>query len=381
MKKKIALIITKLELGGAQQTALYLSSNLDRNKYEVYLIAGIGGYYDEYARSIPDLNLHLMESFKHPIRPLPDLKAFRGIKNILVENNIDLVHTHSSKAGFMGRMAAHAVRVPIIVHTAHGFSFHEYQNPITHRLYVLLERFVAKRSSALVAGGNDVLEYGLHKKIGSEEMYSVIYAGVDLESFHKATPNRDEYLKTFWLKGSVFTVGMVGNLKKQKNPLEFVEIAKQVLNTDRDVQFIFAGDGPLQKKVDKKLHKYGLEEKVKFVGWIDNPQNFINCIDVFLLTSLWEGLPCTLSQAIASGKTCVATYIGGNKEILNEVNTGFLYEPGEIEKAADIIQTIKNTNLKEPTVEKNKETYLKKFDFQTILNQHERLYDRLLLKQ
>ena len=378
MRKKIAIIITKLELGGAQQTALHLAGNLDRVKYEVHLVAGTGGYFDEYAASIPDLKLALMKSFKHPIRPPQDIRAFREIKKYLLQHEIELVHTHSSKAGFLGRMAARAAGIPIIVHSAHGFSFHEYQNPITHRIYLLLEKYVAKRSTALIAGGYDVKEYGLQNKVGSEDMYSVIYAGVDLESFRNATPDRDSYLKNYGLKGDIFTVGMVGNLKKQKNPLEFLEIAKQVLATERNMQFIFAGDGPLRKKVDSRLQKYGAADKVKFVGWIDNAQAFINCIDVFLLTSLWEGLPCTLSQAIAAGKPCIATNIGGNREILNEINSGFLYEPGRVEKAAEIILTLKNNDLQESTVDNGKESYLSRFDFRHILKQHEHLYDRLL---
>jgi UDP-N-acetylglucosamine:LPS N-acetylglucosamine transferase len=161
MRKRIAIIITKLELGGAQQTALYLAHHLNRQKYEVHLIAGAGGYYDEYARAIPDLKLHLIESFKHPIRPLIDIKIFREIKRYLIENDIDLVHTHSSKAGLIGRMAAHVSRIPVIVHTAHGFSFHEFQNPIIHHLYVILERFAARRTSALIGGGRDVMESGI----------------------------------------------------------------------------------------------------------------------------------------------------------------------------------------------------------------------------
>jgi glycosyltransferase involved in cell wall biosynthesis len=211
-------------------------------------------------------------------------------------------------------------------------------------------------------------------------MYSVIYAGVDLESFRKAQPDKNAYLTKYDLKGSIFTIGMIGNLKKQKNPVEFVEIAKRLLESDQNVQFIFAGDGPLRNEVSKRLHWYGIEDKVKFIGWVDDPQNFMNSLDIFILTSLWEGLPCTLSQAIVSEKPCIATNIGGNKEILKDLKTGFLYEPGEIERAAEIIHSIKNNNPKKPVADKNKDKYLKKFDFRYILKQHEQLYDRLLFK-
>ena len=379
MKKRIAIIITRLDLGGAQQTALYLARHLNREKYDVHLIAGAGGYYDEYARSIPNLHLHLMKSFKHPIRPLSDLKAYREIKKYLLQNKIDLVHTHSSKAGIIGRMSAHACRIPVIVHSAHGFSFHESQNPIIHRLYVMLERYGARRTNELIAGGYDVMEYGLDKKVGEKDRYSVIYAGVDLDSFRNAQPDRNEYLSRFNLKGSIFTVGMVGNLKKQKNPLEFVEIANRVLDSDQDIQFIFAGDGPLRSEVNKRLLRYGIEDQVKFIGWVDDPQNFINSIDVFILTSLWEGLPCTLSQAIVSNKPCIATNIGGNREILKDFDSGFIYEPGQIERATEIIHLLKSQQLK-TTRDENQEALLQKFDFQYIMKQHEQLYDKLLMK-
>jgi len=320
-----------------------------------------------------------MNSFKHPIRPLLDLKVFRDTKRYLKDNDIELVHTHSSKAGIIGRMAAQACRIPVIVHSAHGFSFHESQNPIIHRLYVMLERYGARRTNALIAGGYDVMEYGLGKKVGGREIYSVIYAGVDLDSFRNAQPDRNEYLNRFNLKGSTFTVGMVGNLKKQKNPLEFVEIAYRVLESDQDIQFIFAGDGPLRSKVNKRLLRYGIEDKVKFIGWVDDPQNFINSIDVFILTSLWEGLPCTLSQAIVSNKPCIATNIGGNREILKDFDSGFIYEPGQIERATELIHLLKRRQLK-TTHDKNQEALLRKFDFQYILKQHEQLYDKLLMK-
>jgi glycosyltransferase involved in cell wall biosynthesis len=380
-KKKIAIIITKLELGGAQQTALYLARHLDRKKYEVYLIAGGDGYLDEYADSIPNLSLHLMKTFKHPVRPLLDLKAYREIKKYLVNNEIDLVHTHSSKAGFLGRMAAHAAKVPIVVHSAHGFSFHEFQNPVIHRIYVVLERYSAKRSQALIACGKNIMEYGLLNKIGNREKYFVIHAGVDLDLYRNARPDKNAYLQKHGLKSATFTVGMVGNLKKQKNPLEFVKIAKRVLDIDPDLQFMFAGDGPLRKMVEQILRDCNIEHKVKFLGWIEDPELFMNVIDVFLLTSLWEGLPCTLPQAIVSKKPCVATDIDGNREILEDFNSGFLYKPGEINDAVEAILKLKNRNTKLKPVDSRQSELLSKFDFRYVLKQHEILYDRLFAQE
>ncbi len=166
----------------------------------------------------------------------------------------------------------------------------------------------------------------------------------------------------------------MGNLKKQKNPLEFVEIAKQVNDVDSLVQFVFAGDGPLREKVEKKIKAYGLEKRVVFPGWIDEPEKLVAALDVFLLTSLWEGLPCTLAQAAAAKKPCVATNIGGNKEILTDMSTGALYTPGDYKQAAEKIILFKNMERNEAKYDKKAENILKEFDVKYMLKQHEELY-------
>jgi glycosyltransferase involved in cell wall biosynthesis len=377
MEKKIAIIITKLELGGAQQTALYLAEHLDRDKYEVHLISGAGGYLEDYAKKIPDLNLFHMESFKHPVRPFYDLATFMRLKRYLKEKKIDLVHTHSSKAGFLGRLAASAARVPIIVHTAHGFPFHEYQNPVAHRIFIMLEKVAAKRTDTLIAVGYDVMEYGISKNVGNHDLYKVIHAGVDLEKFKMPGTPREMYLTRNGLNSTTFTVGMIGNLKKQKNPFEFVEIANRVLEQDQAVQFIFGGDGPLREVVQERLAVYGIESKVKFLGWIDTPEDFLHSIDLFLLTSLWEGLPCTLPQAFIAGKPCIATDIMGNREVLARARAGYLYRPGDVDSAARIILNMKNGEEKKH-IPLDQGLELEEFDFEHVLAEHEWLYQMLL---
>lgn len=377
MKKNIAIVITRLELGGAQKVALFIAENLDRKRYNVHLITGIGGILDDYAREIQDINLVFLASLKHPIRPFSDIRAILALKKYFKSNKIDIVHTHSSKAGIIGRFAARLAGVPSIIHTIHGFSFHEYQNPVLHRMTLFLEKLGAKLTKKLIAVGRDVVSYGLEKKIGSKEQYVVIRASVDINRFRNADVNKSEYLQKFGLSPNVCTVGMVGNLKKQKNPVAFLEIANQLLSMDKNVQFIFAGNGPLKNRVENLIKKYGIEKNVKFLGWVDEPEKFIKSLDVFLLTSLWEGLPCTLAQAIVAGKPCVATNINGNREILKDLNTGFLYDPFDYKEAAEIILQIKNMEGKIKECPENVKGIMDEFSLENMLASHEALYDNI----
>jgi len=376
MKKNIAIVITRLDLGGAQQVALYLAKNIDRKKYNVYLISGEGGYLDDEAKKIKELNLIFMKSLKHPISLLNDIKALFELKKFFKEKKIDVVHTHSSKAGILGRIAAKMAGVKMVMHTIHGFPFHKFQNPVNFFIYLILEKFAAKFCDKLVAVGKEVVDYGLKNKVGKKEQYAVIRAGIDVNLFKNAKVNKKEYLLNYGLSDKKITVGMIGNLKKQKNPLEFVNIAKEVIKVDDNVQFIFAGDGPLRNKVNYLLKKYGIEKNVKFVGWIKEPEKFIKAIDIFILTSLWEGLPCTLIQAIVAGKVCIATNIDGNKEILSKINPWLLYEPRNYIQAAKKILILKNEkdHKKHFNIEKVKDL-IKEFDFKFMLNEYEKLYD------
>ena len=281
MKKRIAIVITKLELGGAQQIALFLAENLDRKKFEVFLIAGTGGYLDKKVSK--KIKLNLWEDLTAPISPIKDIKTLFKMKQFFIDNKIDIVHTHSSKAGIIGRLAAKLAGVKNIVHTVHGFSFHEYQNPVIHAMYVMLEKLAAGWTNTLVAVGNDVIKCGLKKGVGKKEQYKMIRAGIDIAQFRGKGKGGKNKLKNYGLNPKTFTVGMIGNLKKQKNPVAFVEIARQTISRDSNVQFVFAGDGPMRKQVEDRLRVYNIENQVKFVGWIDKPEEFLHSLNIIIV--------------------------------------------------------------------------------------------------
>lgn len=372
--KRIAIVITRLDLGGAQKVALHVAKSLDREKFEVHLIAGAGGYLDAEAKKIKELKLVFMKELKHPISLPDDLAAVSKLSAYFKQNKIDIVHTHSSKAGLLGRLAATLAKIRFIAHTVHGFSFHPFQNPLVHFMYVVLERMAAMWCDCLVAVGTDVIEYGLKNKVGREEQYVIIRAGVDVEKFANARPDKKNFLVKYGLDAGKFTVGMIGNLKKQKNPLAFVEIAREVLSVDPDAQFLFAGDGPLRPKVEALLKKYRIADRVKFPGWIEDAHKFVKTIDVFLLTSLWEGLPCTLAEAAAAGKPCVASDIYGNREILLGLDAGFLYDPYDYKEAAKRIILLKNMDRDEVKYSRAAVKFIRDFSVKKMAEDYAELY-------
>jgi glycosyltransferase involved in cell wall biosynthesis len=395
MKKNIAIVITRLDLGGAQKVALYLAGHLDRKKFNVHFIAGKGGYLDEQSRisdfgmrskdgsksglRTPDsgLQFHLWPDLIHPIHPVADAIALFKLYSYFKNNNIDIVHTHSSKAGILGRLAAWMAKVPMIIHTIHGFPFHEFQNPAAHYAYLLMEKMFAEITTKYIAVGKDVKVYGLKKGVGREEQYEIIRPGVDLKQFKiqnsKFKSERSAFLGKHGLKNDAFTVGMIGNCKKQKNPMAFADVARRVLKEKPDTQFIFAGDGPLKEYAQEYVKARKISDKVKFIGWTDEPEIFMKSIDLFLLTSLWEGIPCTLAQAAAAGKPIVASDIEGNREFMTETGAEkYLYKPkNTAEAAVKVVEVIKQ-GVK--SYKSSPAKLLKEFNLKHMQKQHEDLY-------
>jgi len=372
MKKNIAIGMTRLDLGGAQKVALYLAEHLDKNKFNVHLIAGRGGYLDKQVLSEKSgVTYQLLKEIKHPISLIDDTKALFELKKYFENNKIDVVHTHSSKAGILGRKAAWLAGVKKIVHTIHGFSFHEHQNFLMHGIYRFLEISMAAITDDLIAVGEDVVDYGIKMGVGRAGKYTVIRAGVELKKFKKAAANARAAVKKYGIKPGQYTVGMIGNLKKQKNPLAFVEVAKRVVEKYPKARFIFAGDGPLRKKAEELISRYGLSNNVELLGWVEKPEEFMAACNLFLLTSLWEGLPCTLAQAAAAGKICVATDIYGNREIIKGLGEGYLFKPSDYDSAAAyIIEEMSKKSRYKPQSAK----YLSQFDADLMVKQHEKLY-------
>ncbi|NOZ64039.1 MAG: glycosyltransferase family 4 protein [Caldiserica bacterium] len=283
-----------------------------------------------------------------------------------------IVHTHSSKAGILGRWAAFFAGVPRIYHTIHGFPFHQQQFFLTRQLYVFLEQVTSCISSRLIAITREDIKKGLAKGIGRRSKYLLIRDGIEIKKFRERQFPRELLKKALGIKEELI-VGTVSCLKPQKNPLDFVRMAGMI--PGRRVGFIIVGDGILRKRMEEEIYKNRLNDRFYLLGWREDVEKIIKIFDVFVLTSLWEGLPKALLEAMASGLPPVVTKVDGMKEIIEESKNGFLIPPGDYKEMAGKVKILlQDKTLREKIGEKARESVKEEFEISGMVSKLDNLY-------
>src|SRR2546426_2299655 len=219
-----------LEMGGAQGNTLFTVANLDRNRFQVGLISGPGGILDDEARHIADIDLKFVPTLVRQVHPVKDLLALIALTKILRKEKPDIIHTHSSKAGIVGRFAAKAAGVPVVIHSIHGFGFNPYQKFFVRWLFIFLEKIMAKFTDVLIAVSGQNIKDGLRLGIGSEKLYTLIRSGVDIQKIRQAVNAADSKTVREELRISpgMKVILSAGPFKIQKDPVAFVECAARV---------------------------------------------------------------------------------------------------------------------------------------------------------
>lgn len=376
---RILHLITKLELGGAQENTLFCTAHHDRTRFEVGLLAGRGGILDDEALAIPDARVELLPYLKHPISPPSDLRAVLRLRAYFKARRIDLLHTHSSKAGIVGRAAARLAGVPVVVHTIHGWSFNPTQPAWMRIAFAGLERWAAASTDCLVAVSAANRDAGLRRHIGSAAKYVVLHSGIDVESFRRPERSRAAVRESLGYDDSVTVVGGIACLKPQKAPLDFVRAAAAAHAIDPGLRFFLAGDGELRPRVEALIGELGLREVVQVLGWRRDVPDLLAAMDVFLLTSLFEGLPRAVLQAMAAGVPVVATAVDGTPEAVRDGTSGLLVPPGRPEQAARRLLELKSDGeLRRRCVEGARRRLDESFDIRRMVRELDRLYLSLL---
>ena len=330
MVLRILHIVTKLELGGAQRNVLDILSGLDQKRFEIHLISSKGLLNDE-ARAIPHLHLTLLPFLRRPPNPIFDLWAFLVLVSYMKRNKIQIVHTHSSKAGILGRWAARLAGVPVIIHSVHGWGFHDYLKSFLNDFFIFLERVTARITTKLIAVSENDIRKGLDLRIGSQNQYLLIRCGIVARAFKAALATKADTKRSLGLKEDDPAVGMIACLKPQKNPMDFVRSASLILQANPETKFLIVGDGVLRSLISREIQKRRLKDCFFMLGWRKDIEKVMSVFDVFVLTSLWEGLPLVLLEAMSSGKPVVAYDIGGISEVVKDGVNGFLVRPKDIE--------------------------------------------------
>lgn len=382
MKKvQVVHIITKLELGGAQENTLFTLEHLDRSRFIPYLITGREGILVPEARALSGVHSYFLPELVREVNPLLDLLALGRIAKILKgikgKGSPMICHTHSTKAGIVGRWGAWLAGANVVIHTIHGFGFHPYQSIPMRQLLIFLERLTAHITDRFIVVSEANIEKGVATRIFSREKAVLIRSGIEIEAFTDVKIDRRKKKEALGVAPQLPLVTMIGCLKPQKAPLDFVQVADIVLQ-QRDASFILVGDGVLRKRVERRVVQLGLEERFRLLGWRRDIPEILAATDILCLTSLWEGLPRVLLQAMAVGVPIVATAVDGTPEAVHHSINGFLVPPRDIAGAADkVIHLLDHPQEARAMGERGKKM-VGEFDAWRMVREQERLYMELL---
>lgn len=333
-RKRVLHLITRLIVGGAQENTIASVERVNPDAYDSQLWigpqTGSEGSLLADARS-RGIVVRVLPNLVREINPRRDVLVLVQLVRMLRRERFDIVHTHSSKAGILGRIAARIAGVPHIVHTVHGWGFHDRMNPLLKNTYAALERMLQPWTRPLVSVSNKTTSVGLDEGIGRPDAYRLIRSGIPLTRFFPDNERGAEIRGRLGLEPDDIVIGSVGRLSPQKNPHDFVRVA-ELLSTGRErLKFVYVGDGPMRTQIEQTLASKGLSDRVLLLGIRDDVPDLLRAMDVFILTSLWEGLPRVVLQSLATGVPVVAYDTAGIEEAVLEGKNGHLVAPGDVE--------------------------------------------------
>jgi len=377
-KINLLYIITKLELGGAQKQLLELIRGLDKEKYNIFLFTAKNGLLVNEALAVEGLVLKMSGFLERPVNIFKDLAAFFEIRSFVKRNKIQIVHTHSSKAGILGRLAAGSIRETVIFHTVHGWSFHDYQPKAVRYFYMALERLCANFTSKIIVVSNSDKEKGLRNSIGKKEQYCLIRYAINFNEFAK-TDLKSSARRALGLNEADLVVGTVACFKPQKSPLDFINIAGCLTNEFPGVKFIMVGDGCLREKIYLSIKNFNLDGRITLTGWRNDVALILSAFDIFVLTSLWEGLPIAVMEAMAAGVPVVATDTGGIKDVIQDGQSGYLAKPKDNKAICERIKELLANSQKRDEFARlaKKRISSREFSLNSMVKNTEELYFNL----
>lgn len=342
---RVLLVITGLATGGATNVVLDIANHFkNQPEFDVQLLTGpIPPGRNDVTHLAYDLGIptQVIPSLINQINPIVNLKAIADIRRIMIEGKYDIVHTHSSVAGVVGRLAALTAGVPVIIHHVHGWGLHDGMPEWTRVLYLVLERLCAKYTDRIITVSRPDIQKGLIQGIARKDKFSLIYNGIDLEKFRQDVDERKLRME-LGLNPDTKLVGMIGRLDKQKNPLDLIKTASIVVKSYPNVQFLVVGDGSLREDCERLIDKLNLKDKFFLLGFRGDVERILPILTVTAMSSLWEGLPLAFLEAMSAGRPIVANDIDGASDVVENGVTGFLVKPHEPDEMADRILTLLN---------------------------------------
>ena len=384
---KILHVITRLMLGGAQENTLLCCEDLIRvHGDEVLLVTGPSGIHEgdllprARAGGVP---LEMVPQLQRQIRPLADAVAYRKVKKIIGRFRPDVVHTHSAKAGILGRAAATALRVPVVVHTVHGAPFHPYQSALARNVFRLCERWAAPRCHAFISVADAMTDLMVEAGVAEREKFTTIYSGMEVEPLLESHKHRVATRERFGYGPEHIVVGKIARLFHLKGHEYIIEAARRVVEREPRVRFLFVGSGILRSQLETQIEAAGLGDYFQFAGLVPREEipAMISAMDIVVHASLREGLARVLPQALLAAKPAVSYDIDGAREVVINNVTGVLLPPKSTGELADaIVRLAADPELRARLGEEGRRRFAETFRHEFMTARIRELYAELLAK-
>lgn len=379
---RVLRIIARLNVGGPALHATLLTERLDPCRYDSLLVAGTeepseGNYLALQGRRLDQLVM--LPGLGREIRGWQDLRAVGQLARLMRRVRPTIVHTHTAKAGAVGRVAALLARVPVVVHTYHGHVLRGYFPPAKTRLFVAIERALARWTDRLLAVSESVRAEILGLGIGCPERFTVVPLGLDLDRFVGADTRRGEFRAELGCRADVPLVGIVARLVPIKAHELYLEAAAAVRRAVPESRFILVGDGERRPALANLARSLGLENCVHFLGWRNDLDRIYADLDLVVLCSRNEGSPVSLIEGMAAGRAVVATRVGGIPDLVEHDVTGYLTAPDDpAELARAIVDLLQDANRRAAFGEAGRKRVYPAFSAERLLANVDRLYGELV---
>jgi glycosyltransferase involved in cell wall biosynthesis len=394
---KIIRILNRLAVGGPVLNATYLTKYLAPD-FDTLLVVGEKEDHEqsaEYLATNLSIGYTTIQGMGRSINPASDYFAYQKLKKLIKDFKPDIVHTHAAKPGAIGRLAAAAAGVPVVLHTFHGHVFHSYFNSLKSKFFINTERYLASKSDAIIAISEQQRKELVEDfKIAPSEKFRLIPLGLDLDKFtNNIDQKRQKFRQSFELEDDVVAIGIIGRLVPVKNHYLFIKAIKHVLDkTSKKIKAFIVGDGETRADLENVAQQAGIPYSTEkdahhphplvFTSWRSDVDTIMAGLDIVTLTSFNEGTPVSLIEAQAANKPIVSTRVGGIADVVLEGETALLADVQDGETFSNhLLQLVQDDVLRQQMGKKGQEQVLQRFSYQRLMGDMSALYYELLEKK
>ena len=377
---RVVHIITRLVIGGAQENTVLSCRGLMAKGYDVLLVtgpeAGPEGSLLDQARAA-GLRVAVVDSLRRDPKPILDLKALVALWRLLRRERPHIVHTHSSKAGILGRAAAWLAGVSVVLHTNHGLPFHDRQPALVNWLWRLVEKLASRVTRRLICVGETARRDSIRARLAPASKHEVVYSGMELLSEREYAPLGAQFRGIYKIEEGAAVIGWLGRMVEQKGPRDFLDVLDAAFTARPDARALMVGNGPLFPGIEAAVRAKPWASRCTFGGGVSPPlvPGHLSAMDVFVLTSHWEGLPRVVVQAALAGIPVVAYDVEGASEVVRSGETGFLAPVGDRRALADrVLQVLSMPDRGRAMGLRGRELVGDRFDARRMVDSLDRIY-------